>query len=264
MPQAQKSGCAALLTTLFTPASKSTSQPIMSLEPKQKKLLDHPSESKQEKPPYRLTQAFLSPAEISFYHILQQVLGKHVVICPKVSLGDLFYPQTGDRGANQTWRNKIDRKHVDFLLCNPKSMLPLMGIELDDASHEQVTRQERDHFVEEVFAVAGLPLFRQPVRHTYHVQELATVLSGQLGIMLPTDVSTHNGQSLLGEASTSQATLHQAEPTVSHPEGVPTCPNCLQPMVLRTIKKAGPQHGQQFWGCQDYPRCRGMRPYQAA
>lgn len=263
MPQPQKSGCAALLASLFGSGGKSVSQPITSLETKREKLPDYPPEPKQEeKSPYRLTQAFLSPAEISFYHVLQQAIGKHVVICPKVSLGDLFYPQTGDRGTNQTWRNKIDRKHVDFLLCDPKSMQPLMGIELDDASHEQATRQERDQFVEEVFAVAGLPLFRQPVRHTYHVQELSTALSRQLGLILPTEVSVHNDQLLLGEVSTSQATLHQAESAVSHQEGVPTCPNCRQPMVLRTIKKAGPHYGQQFWGCQDFPRCRGMRPYQ--
>ncbi|MDM0108503.1 restriction endonuclease [Variovorax sp. J22R24] len=36
----------------------------------------------------------------------------------------------------------------------------------------------------------------------------------------------------------------------------PNCPRCAQTMVRRTAKK-GASAGQQFWGCSDYPRCRG-------
>ncbi len=39
-------------------------------------------------------------------------------------------------------------------------MRPLVGIELDDASHRRARRQRRDRFVDEVFAAAGLPLQR--------------------------------------------------------------------------------------------------------
>uniref|UniRef100_C5CKY7 Restriction endonuclease n=1 Tax=Variovorax paradoxus (strain S110) TaxID=543728 RepID=C5CKY7_VARPS len=37
---------------------------------------------------------------------------------------------------------------------------------------------------------------------------------------------------------------------------VPSCPRCTQPMVRRTARK-GANAGQEFWGCSDYPRCRG-------
>jgi restriction system protein len=36
----------------------------------------------------------------------------------------------------------------------------------------------------------------------------------------------------------------------------PMCPRCAQSMVRRTAKK-GANAGQEFWGCSDYPRCRG-------
>ncbi|KQX22120.1 restriction endonuclease [Variovorax sp. Root434] len=36
----------------------------------------------------------------------------------------------------------------------------------------------------------------------------------------------------------------------------PTCPRCAQHMVRRTARK-GINAGQEFWGCSDYPRCRG-------
>ncbi|WP_218511526.1 restriction endonuclease [Variovorax sp. dw_308] len=36
----------------------------------------------------------------------------------------------------------------------------------------------------------------------------------------------------------------------------PACPKCRQPMLRRTAKK-GANAGKDFWGCSEYPRCRG-------
>lgn len=41
-------------------------------------------------------------------------------------------------------------------------------------------------------------------------------------------------------------------------DGAPRCPKCGAPMQLRTIKK-GSHHGEQFWGCTEYPKCDGVR-----
>ena len=38
---------------------------------------------------------------------------------------------------------------------------------------------------------------------------------------------------------------------------VPTCPDCQSSMVLRTARK-GRNAGGQFWGCSNYPRCKGI------
>jgi len=78
--------------------------------------------------------------------------------------------------ASRIYTNKIDRKHVDFLLCNPKAVRPFLGIELDDKSHQRNDRQERDQFVDQVFAAAGIPLVRVPVKHTYSLQEVQALL----------------------------------------------------------------------------------------
>lgn len=39
-------------------------------------------------------------------------------------------------------------------------------------------------------------------------------------------------------------------------ESVPNCPKCSKPMVRRTAQR-GPNVGNEFWGCSDFPRCRG-------
>lgn len=41
----------------------------------------------------------------------------------------------------------------------------------------------------------------------------------------------------------------------------PACPSCDKPMVLRRARQ-GPNAGQSFWGCSQYPKCKATRPTQ--
>jgi restriction system protein len=49
---------------------------------------------------------------------------------------------------------------------------------------------------------------------------------------------------------------NQTDPT-DPTDHVPVCPQCGMLMVLRTAK-AGPNAGQQFWGCSGYPGCKAV------
>ncbi len=190
--------------------------------------------------PYFLRDNFLSPAEQSFYLVLKHLVSDQAIICTKVSLGDLFFVKSNDRSKFRTLTNKIDRKHVDFLLCDPKTVRPLVGIELDDKSHQRSDRKVRDEFVEMVFAAAKLPLLRFPAKRAYFTSELASLLSPHISL---NPVET------------------PSQPFVPEKEGAaPRCPICGLEMVLRTAKK-GPNQGGQFWGCPDYPNCRGVLQY---
>lgn len=40
-------------------------------------------------------------------------------------------------------------------------------------------------------------------------------------------------------------------------EPVPDCPKCGRPMVRRTARR-GANAGGEFWGCSEFPRCRGI------
>ena len=40
-------------------------------------------------------------------------------------------------------------------------------------------------------------------------------------------------------------------------EPVPGCPKCGRPMVRRTARR-GANAGGEFWGCSEFPRCRGI------
>lgn len=46
--------------------------------------------------PYHLRDNFLSNAEISFYHVVQSVVGETSQVFTKVSLGDIFYVKSSN------------------------------------------------------------------------------------------------------------------------------------------------------------------------
>jgi hypothetical protein len=88
--------------------------------------------------PYRLRDDFLSQSEHSFFLVLRQMMGDYFTVLTKVNLSDLFY--VSNPHQNQAARNKIDRKHVDFLICDAKTMRLRFAIELDDSSHQRRDR----------------------------------------------------------------------------------------------------------------------------
>lgn len=259
-----------------------------------------PSAADKEIYPYALRDDFLSPAELSFYRVLVSVVDPGIRVCAKVALGDLFYAKIKDSSEWRRHTNKIDRKHVDFLLCDGQTMRPLAGIELDDSSHRREDRHTRDRFVNRVFETAALPLIRIQARRGYAPAELRTALGEwaaedrAVEAMAETVASKTNTSTDKMPAPTPTPTSVPAPrpidpapvsppPQVEQPasasalSGVslfgapavaepielasPRCPKCGDEMVLRTAK-SGANSGGQFWGCTNYPKCRGIVPYQ--
>jgi len=120
------------------------------------------SSEKSEDLPYVLKRYLMSKAERSFFGVLEQVTdSSKYYLFPQVSLGNLVDVEKGT-GSYQTFHNKVDRKSVDFVLCDRSALSPVLAVELDDVSHERKDRQERDAFVDGVLAKVGLaPATRQ-------------------------------------------------------------------------------------------------------
>jgi very-short-patch-repair endonuclease len=132
--------------------------------------------------PYGKRDAFLSPAELSFFRVMKSELPEEWNLIAKVNLADLFFVRMPHR--NRAARNRIDRKHVDFVICDAATMEPLLGIELDDASHNRHDRVERDAFVDRVFEAAGLPLLHVKAARTYQPALLTSMVRDKLGLTL--------------------------------------------------------------------------------
>ena len=78
---------------------------------------------------------------------------KGLQVCPKVRMLDLVTPY-GNGKDYMTRFHKVQAKHVDFVLVD-ESMHIRAIVELDDASHDDKERQERDQFVDEVLTGVG-------------------------------------------------------------------------------------------------------------
>lgn len=64
---------------------------------------------------------------------------------------------------NYTAINKIRAKHIDYIIVNLENHKPILCIELQDNSHYQKKRIERDNFIDDVFNSVWLPiLFIRP------------------------------------------------------------------------------------------------------
>ena len=135
--------------------------------------------------PYKAKQYFLSNAEASFHHFLKQLTGENITIFPHAALRDLVTVTGVDKKSYYKFFNQIDRKQIDFLLVDSKTLKPMLVIELDDQSHQRKDRIKRDEFVEKVLESAGIPIVRIPVKQSYDAKEIGELFRKAL----------HNNQS---------------------------------------------------------------------
>jgi hypothetical protein len=130
--------------------------------------------------PYRRKDFLFSKAERSFFGVLEHVAGDSYLLFAKVRLADLMWLPKGTE-KRQSLLNRITAKHVDFVLCSRDTVRPLVAIELDDSSHQRQSRVQRDAFVDEALAAAGLPLVRVRAQAAYNVGEVRTQIERALG-----------------------------------------------------------------------------------
>ncbi|QSX32169.1 DUF2726 domain-containing protein [Shewanella avicenniae] len=209
---------------------------------------------------YQSTQFLLTKAERSFYGALVQAVGNDALVFAKVRIADVLVPISGMNRTNwQRAFNKVSSKHFDFVLCNKDDCSLILGVELDDASHNTKKVQQRDEFVNRACASAGFTLLRVKAARSYVLADLRQLVKDAIS----TSCSTANEEVIIApEAYSDVPTANeeytaQLKQTVEKTEEVTsrTCPKCGEPMVLRTAK-SGSNAGHEFWGCSAFPKCR--------
>ena len=121
---------------------------------------------------YRRKQFFMTRAEHEFYDALIRAVGGEYYIFAQVHLPTIVDHTT----KGQNWRSAlahINRKSVDFVLCDKTYLSPKLAIELDDKSHARPDRQERDTEVERILRGAGVPLLRIENHGSFNPDEIA-------------------------------------------------------------------------------------------
>lgn len=125
------------------------------------------------KSPFLIVNSLLTKAEMNFYQVLKSVIDNETqIICPKVRMMDVLWTKTIYVKDKQVFINKVNRKHFDFVICDKETLKPLMAIELDDKSHEEEARKERDEFVDALFTDLKFKVIHIPVQYAYNANEI--------------------------------------------------------------------------------------------
>lgn len=116
----------------------------------------------------------LTSNELEFYQVLYPIVCQHGwQLLMKMRLADIMAVRKGTEDY-MAYFNKIKAKHTDFVFCDPETLEILAGLELDDPSHERPERMERDVFVDNAYAAAGIPLIH--VWNPIEPEELEQIL----------------------------------------------------------------------------------------
>lgn len=182
--------------------------------------------------PYRLREPFLTSTELALFRVLTAMMGGRYVICPKVAVNDVFYILRPNENVH--FFNKIFRKHVDFLLCDPQTLKPVFGVEIVKPIAKDGARAA-DKFMDELFTDAGLPLVHIPSSEKYDAADIVALFQVSLAKI----------------GDTAPMRVDKVGDTVPH------CPECGKMMVLR-IYRSGEFSGRKYYGCMDSPQCPGV------
>lgn len=192
--------------------------------------------------PYQQREFLFTPAEWRFLETLRRAVPEGVDIFGKVRVADVLKPEPGlDRGTWQRAFNRTAGKHFDFVLCDRGGGRVVCVIELNDRSHQQRARQDRDAFITGACKHAGLPLLMVPAARHYD----PAALRGEI-------------EHCVATGSTAPTPADVAMGESPFPEPGLDCPECGSPLVERTARR-GPNAGRCFLSCSRFPQCRYSR-----
>lgn len=128
---------------------------------------------------YRKKKTLFTEAERSFLGVLDQCIDLNQYrVFGKVRVADIVEPNPSkNRSEWQKAFNPIKAKHFDYVICAADTLKPVCAIELDDKSHNQKKRQQRDQLLESVCKDANLPLIRVPAKRSYKPEEVKGLLA---------------------------------------------------------------------------------------
>ncbi len=115
---------------------------------------------------YEKKEYLLTQTELKFYKLLKNITDKlELSLFIQVSLYEII------KNKNFKDFNKIKSKSIDFVITEKNCKIKLC-IELDDKTHNNKKRLERDHFINKLFNDLNIELLRIKVENYYNIEKL--------------------------------------------------------------------------------------------
>lgn len=100
---------------------------------------------------YELKPSLVTDAEMEYLECIRELLPEGCLIQPQANLASFIRRTDGAKYQNELFRN------VDFIVTD-EEYCPLFLIEINDRSHLEDSRRQRDRKVSEICEEAGIPL----------------------------------------------------------------------------------------------------------
>lgn len=122
-----------------------------------------------------------TPVERSFLQLLEQAVGNEFKIICRVKLSDLVTVRNPLRKKQMSDAlSKTSAKHLDFVLCDRKSLDPVMAVDLVYRQGTESYKAQKDLFVTNALDNANIPLARIKVKSGYSLEEIKDCVETKL------------------------------------------------------------------------------------
>ena len=115
--------------------------------------------------PYKRKDYLMNVSERKFFEELIKIIPNNYEVFPQVPLSRIV--ETTEKTNSQGWRNKIDKKVVDYVVFELPYYKPVVVIEYDGKTHTYPNRVERDQAVDSILATAGISNFH--IKHSNNI-----------------------------------------------------------------------------------------------
>ncbi len=122
-------------------------------------------------PHFRAAKSLMTPQQRAFHAALTQAVGPRPLVMTRVNLAQLVQHPGDNPKYQEHWR-RVCRRWLDFVICSPGSVSPVLAIRLE-------TRMERKRrtlggidVLDDTLSSARIPLLRMPLADQYDAAEL--------------------------------------------------------------------------------------------
>ncbi len=122
-------------------------------------------------PEFERQRSLLSPQQRALYQELNKLVGAYSVVLPRVNLSSLV-KSPGDHPSYENHWKRVLREWVDFVVCSPSSISPVLAIKLETRAERKRRKLGGLDVLEDTLTSAKIPLLRLKSADSYDTNEI--------------------------------------------------------------------------------------------
>ncbi len=135
----------------------------------------------EEQLPFKRKEFLMNIPERKFFEQLQQLIPDNYAVFPQIVLSSIVNI-TAPKNETYKYRNKINRKTIDFVIFEKPYYKPVIAIEYDGKTHNYPSRIKRDVEVKKILDNSGIKNFHVKHQKNINFEEIKNEIKNLLFI----------------------------------------------------------------------------------